>query len=176
MKTETIIFIAIVLVNGAIALWKKRKERAAAAAAARASAMTAMAAPLRQPAPARPVRRAPQVAQPVPGAPARPRPVPVTSVVVPPAAFRAGKGPALESTQPTAPRPAVAGAPETARRSSFAARALPAELRHAGPHGSGPHHSGPHPSRSRSGLADRLRAGFLFAEVFGDARWRAPLR
>ena len=47
MKTETIIFIAIVLVNGAIALWKKRKERAAAAAAARASAMTAMAAPPR---------------------------------------------------------------------------------------------------------------------------------
>jgi hypothetical protein len=80
----------------------------------------------------------------------------------------------LESTQPTAPRPerpAVAGAPMTPRGSGVAARALPAERRHAGPH-----HSGPHPSRSRAGLADRLRAGFLFAEVFGEARWRAPLR
>lgn len=104
MKTETIIFVAIVLVNGAIAIWKKRKERAAAAAAARRTGPAAkpVAAIVARPATTRlPSSRASKVVVPV-----RTPPMPA-----------AERTPAARPAERTVPAPPVPGrAPAALRR------------------------------------------------------------
>ena len=149
MKTELVIFILILLGNGAVALWKKYKQNIASPPAQdpRPSLPPARAAT----APSRPAAaRAPAMRQPIPA-------------VGPPAPVPEVRGPGPEpfvlraAVQEPAPERAV-----VARAQSRPPARVPPTAAPASP-------------ATRARPRNRLRHWVVGAEILGAPRWRAPL-
>jgi hypothetical protein len=175
MRSELIIFILVMVANGAIALWKKRKE-AQAAAEERMKASGGMRAPTgtsieppRRPAPATPrvasrapdapLRAAPRPEAPRSSATASPRP-PRRRQDAPTAKPAAVRAPMPAPARPVAPAVPAMVIPRPTPAAAVAARRTVLA-----------------PTDPRALLRDRtaLRQAFLLREILGPPRGDQPL-